>query len=98
MEIKNQSNKEKTETPASGKKQNQPVYSGFVFGTTNYIILIIGLITVISGFLLMMGGGSKDPNVFNPEIFSTQRITVAPIVVLIGFTIGIIAILYKPKS
>jgi len=46
----------------------------------------------------MTGGGSDNPNVFNPEIFSTQRITVAPIVVLIGFAIEVVAILYKPRS
>jgi hypothetical protein len=45
-----------------------------------------------------MGGGSEDPNKFNPEIFSTQRITVAPIVVLLGFAIEVVAILYKPKK
>jgi len=47
---------------------------------------------------LMMGGGSEDPNKFNPEIFSTRRITVAPIVVLIGFAIEVFAIMYKPKN
>ena len=46
----------------------------------------------------MTGGGSDDPNVFNPEIFSTQRITVAPIVVMIGFIIEVAAILYKSKK
>jgi hypothetical protein len=71
---------------------------GFAFGPTNYKILLAGLLVIIVGFLLMIGGGSKDPNVFNPEIFSSRRITVAPIVVLVGFAIEILAILYKPKS
>lgn len=71
---------------------------GFVFGPTNFKILIAGLVVILVGFLLMTGGGSDDPNVFNPEIFSTQRITVAPIVVLIGFAIEVVAILYKPRS
>lgn len=71
---------------------------GFVFGPTNFKILIAGLVVILIGFLLMTGGGSDDPNVFNPEIFSTQRITVAPIVVLIGFAIEVVAILYKPRS
>ena len=56
-------------------------------GPTNYKILIAGLVVIFIGFLLMMGGGSEDPNKFNPEIFSTRRITVAPIVVLLGFAI-----------
>ena len=67
-------------------------------GPTNYKILIAGLVVIFIGFLLMMGGGSQDPNKFNPEIFSTQRITVAPIVVLLGFAIEVVAILYKPKK
>jgi hypothetical protein len=46
----------------------------------------------------MIGGGSEDPNVFNPEIFSFRRITLAPIVVLAGFIIEVFAILYKPKN
>jgi hypothetical protein len=46
----------------------------------------------------MTGGGSDDPNVFNPEIFSTRRITIAPIIVMIGFITEVVAIMYKPKS
>jgi hypothetical protein len=64
----------------------------------NFKIMLAGLAVIFIGFLLMVGGGSKDPNVFNPEIFSTQRITVAPIVVLIGFAIEVVAIMYKPKN
>lgn len=70
----------------------------FAFGPTNYKILIVGLVVIFIGFLLMIGGNSDDPNVFNPEIFSTRRITIAPITVLIGFAIEAVAILYKPKS
>jgi hypothetical protein len=77
------------------KNDNQ---HGFAFGPTNYKIMIAGIVVILIGFLLMVGGGSKDPNVFNPEIFSTQRITVAPIVVLIGFAIEVFAIVYKPKN
>lgn len=80
------------------KDQNTDQPSGFVFGPTNYKIMIAGLVVIFIGFLLMMGGGSEDPNKFNPEIFSTRRITVAPIVVLIGFAIEVIAIMYKPKN
>jgi uncharacterized membrane protein len=64
----------------------------------NFKLMLAGLAVIFIGFLLMVGGGSKDPNVFNPEIFSTQRITVAPIVVLIGFAIEVVAIMYKPKN
>lgn len=78
--------------------ENNDNKNGFAFGPTNYKIMIAGIVVILIGFLLMVGGGSKDPNVFNPEIFSTQRITIAPIVVLIGFAIEVFAIVYKPKN
>jgi len=64
----------------------------------NYILLIIGFAIIMIGFLLMMGGKSDDPNVFNPEIFNFRRITLAPIVVLFGFMFEIWAIMKKPKE
>ena len=71
---------------------------GFVFGPMNYRLLIIGLVVIIIGFILMSGGKSEDPAVFNPEVFSVRRITIAPLVVLIGFIIEGFAIMWKPKS
>ncbi len=68
------------------------------FTRKNYLILVTGIILIGLGYLLMMGGGSEDPNVFNPAIFDTQRITVAPIVCLIGFATIIVAIMWKDKS
>lgn len=70
----------------------------FAFGKENYIMTVIGLVFIFGGFILMAGGGSEDPAVFSEEIFSTMRITVAPIVVLLGFAIEIIGIMYRPKS
>lgn len=70
---------------------------GIVFGRENYIILFAGLALMIIGFLLMVGGKSDDPNVFNEELFNTQRITVAPILVLSGFVTVIFAIMKKRK-
>lgn len=70
----------------------------FAFGKENYIIVIAGFIFIMAGFALMAGGGSQDPDVFSQEIFSTQRITVAPIVVLLGFALEIIGIMYRSKS
>lgn len=71
---------------------------GFVFGPMNYRLLVIGLVVIIIGFILMSGGKSDDPTVFNPEVFSARRITLAPIVVLIGFVIEGFAIMWKPKD
>ena len=70
----------------------------FAFGKENYIICIVGIVFILVGFVLMAGGASEDPAVFNPEIFNTQRITVAPLVVLAGFAIEIVGIMYRPKS
>lgn len=79
------------------KKETRPV-NDFAFGKENYMWMLIGIACIFLGFILMSGGGSKDPNVFNPDIFSPRRITLAPIVVLIGFVIEIYAILKKTKE
>jgi len=65
----------------------------FIFNANNYKRMWIGLACIALGFVLMSGGGSDDPNIFNPEIFSPRRIRLAPALVLIGFIIQIIAIL-----
>ena len=70
----------------------------FIFNKKNYTFVIIGLAFVAIGFLLMMGGGSDDPNVFNDEIFNHRRITWAPLIILIGFGIEVFAIMRKPKE
>ncbi len=71
---------------------------GFAFGKENYMFMIIGVIVIIIGNLLMIGGGSEDPNVFDPEIFNFRRLTLAPVVILVGFIIEIFAIMRKPKD
>ena len=65
----------------------------FVFQRKNYIFMIIGLLFIALGFILMSGGASDDPNVFNPEIYNFRRIRVAPTLVLIGFAVQVFAIL-----
>jgi hypothetical protein len=73
--------------------------TGFAIAKENYIYLIIGFVVIILGFLLMMGGKSSDPAVFNAEeLFSFRRITLAPLVVLAGFAFIIWAIMKKPGS
>ncbi len=67
------------------------------FGKKNYLFLLIGVGLIALGFLLMVGGKSTDPNVFNEEIFSFRRITLAPILILAGFVVEIYAIMHKPK-
>ena len=70
----------------------------FTFGKRNYQLLIAGVIVMAIGFILMSGGGSEDPNVFSDAIFNTQRLTIAPILILTGLVIEIFAILHKPKE
>ncbi len=70
----------------------------FLFGKKNYTLLIAGLAIIGLGLILMIGGGSDDPNVFNPEIFNTQRIVVAPTLILIGLVIEIFAIMAKSEK
>ena len=69
----------------------------FLFGATNYKILIIGLVVIALGFILMSGGSNENPNVVNEEVFNFRRIRLAPTVVLIGFGITIYSILKKSK-
>ena len=69
----------------------------FLFESSNYKILLIGLGVIALGFILMAGGGSDDPNVFSEEIFNFRRIRLAPTVVLIGFGITIYSIFKKSK-
>ena len=70
----------------------------FVFEKKNYLAMIIGLAFITLGFILMSGGGSEDPNVFNPEIYNFRRIKLAPTLVLIGFGIQVYAILLNPNK
>lgn len=70
----------------------------FVFSKLNYQLLIIGLVVIFIGFLLMAGGGSDDPAKFDSGIFSFRRVTLGPVIVLIGFVLEGVAIMYRPKS
>ncbi|MDA8591634.1 DUF3098 domain-containing protein [Flavobacteriaceae bacterium] len=80
------------------KKRKEAAKQNFVFSKKNYIWMFIGLAFIAVGFILMVGGGSDDPNVFSDAVFSVQRIRIAPTLILIGFGIQIYAILLKPKA
>jgi len=68
------------------------------FGKQNFIIVLIGLALIALGFILMIGGGSTDPDVFNEQMFNFRRLTLAPILVLAGFVVEIVAIFWKGKK
>ena len=77
----------------------EPKKTGFAFGKQNYKILIIGVAIVVVGYILMIGGGSDDPNAFNAdEIFSFRRVRLAPIVILAGFVVVLFGIMKKSKD
>lgn len=71
----------------------------FLFDKTNYIWMIAGVVLVLIGFMLMSGGKSEDPTKFNyDEIYSARRVTIAPLMILIGFAIEVYAIMKKPAK
>jgi hypothetical protein len=71
---------------------------GFALGSENYKLMAIGFAIIVVGFILMIGGGSDDPNVFSYDIFSFRRITLAPLLLLFGFIFQVYAIMKKPKD
>lgn len=88
-------------TPGKDSKPNNVKFSDrkdFVFHRKNYTVMFIGLAIIALGFILMAGGGSDNPEVFNPEIYNFRRIRLAPTLVLIGFGIEIYAILLNPDK
>jgi len=70
----------------------------FLFGKKNYLFMFIGIAVIALGFILMSGGGSENPEVFNEEIYNWQRIRLAPTLVIIGLGIEIYAILLNPNK
>ena len=70
----------------------------FLFSKNRYKVLLLSMFIISVGFLLMSGGGSNDAEVFNNEIYNFRRIRLAPLVVISGFILCIISILYKDKE
>jgi hypothetical protein len=89
-----------TKTTTTKTMVNQPKGNQvFLFDKSNYMWMIGGAVLIVIGFLLMGGGKSPDPHKFNyDEIYSTRRITIAPILILIGFAIEAYAIMKKPAN
>ncbi len=87
--------KDTTKTKTPEVIDNQKVMP---FGKQNYIIVLIGLVLLALGFILMLGGGSNDPDVFNEKMFDFQRITLSTILILAGFVVEIVAIFWRNKQ
>jgi len=86
-------NKQKPNENTELSPNQQPL-----FRTINYILMGVGVLFLALGFILLSGGGSDDPEVFNPAIFDTRRLVVAPILLLIGLIVEIVAIMYRAKK
>ena len=87
--------KEITKKETVEKVEDQKVMP---FGKQNYIIVLIGLALLALGFILMLGGGSADPDVFNEKMFDFRRITLSTILILAGFVVEIVAIFWRNKK
>ncbi|MCJ7466503.1 MAG: DUF3098 domain-containing protein [Maribacter sp.] len=85
-----------------GKKETNKMGQGpqqeFIFQEKNYLFRFIGIACIVLGFILMSGGGSDDPSIFNEDIFNFRRIRLAPTLVLIGLGIEVYAILLNPHK
>lgn len=95
MSKKVEKSQKSKETPSVKTEKSA---EGFLFTKRNYQLLILGVVLIALGYLLMIGKASDDPNVFNPDIFSFRRLTLAPILILAGFVVEIFAIMYHPKE
>ncbi|HXH18914.1 MAG TPA: DUF3098 domain-containing protein [Chitinophagales bacterium] len=85
--------------PLFSVKKEQSQKPAFIFGKINFILMIAGIMVIAAGYLLMTGGAPDDPAVFNAdEKYSFRRITLAPLVILIGFVIEVFAIFVKARD
>jgi len=70
----------------------------YLFNKKRYRFLILSILIIAIGFVLMSGGESTDPDIFNNEIYNFRRIRLAPLMVVLGFVLCIFSILYKDKN
>jgi len=84
-------------TVPSATKENK-LNLQLAFGPINYILMVVGIVILAIGYILLSGGGSDDPNIFNPAMFDSRRLTVAPILIVLGFVVEIFAIMFKGKK
>lgn len=80
------------------KEQQEKKGFAFAFDKINYILMGVGLVLLLLGYILLTGGGSDDPNVFNNAMFDSRRLVVAPIIITLGLVIEVVAIMRKPKQ
>ena len=96
METKKKNTPAKPAATVSNKPEPKP--ENFAFGPTNYILLAVGIVLLGIGYILLSGGGSDDPNVFNPDMFDTRRLVIAPLIIVAGLVVEICAIMFRKKD
>ncbi len=94
MDIK----KPKTQPAEAKKSVEKANTTQFAFERENYKWMLIGLALLVAGFLLMIGGGSDNPQEFNKAIFNFQRLTLAPLLIIAGYIVEIFAIMKRPRD
>lgn len=95
---KNNKTERKSVKPKATQPEAKKPKTDFLFDRDKYKVLIIGLLITALGFILMIGGGSDDPNVFREDIFNFRRMTLAPFLVLLGYGVQIYSILKSKKT
>lgn len=84
--------------PKKTSTENTKKAFDLAFGKENYILMIIGIVLLAIGYVLMIGGGSKDFTEFNESLFDFRRLVLAPLILLAGFIVEIVAIMKKPRD
>lgn len=100
-EMKTNKTKGQTSKPVSElqtKTKKSKNKEGFAFSKQNYVLMAIGLVIIFIGYALMYGGGSENPEEFNPGIFSFRRLHLSVVVVMSGYLFEIYAIMKQPKK
>jgi len=90
-------NKKEPIKPNLSNKNKQESTRPPLFRKINYILMGIGVLLLGIGYILLSGGGSEDPNQFSEAIFDTRRLVVAPIMIVAGLAVEIVAIMWHPK-
>ena len=62
------------------------------------ILMVVGLVVTVIGFIVLSGGGSKDPNVFNEAMFDFRRLVAAPVVIVAGIVVVVVSIMRRPRE
>ncbi|MBR6417325.1 MAG: DUF3098 domain-containing protein [Bacteroidales bacterium] len=87
-----------TKPAANSSSKSEATPETFVFGPINYILLAAGIVLLGLGYILLSGGGSDDPNVFNADMFDSRRLVVAPLIIVAGLVVEICAIMFRKKE